>query len=162
MPFIYSAPPGATCTTNAAPNTPNDCYFVKPGATKRGCAIQAIRVQGRGSTVPLPSGIAFRLEQWTATASSGGTGITPTPRDMSAPAAQCTAGFASAVVTPGTGGPVLKGGFGCSTTGPGQWVSMNPDTDAFLEAGANQSFDIFNVAASASLVLEIMDVEIRE
>lgn len=162
MPFVYGVIPGATTTTNAAANTPNDAFFIKPGASKRGCAVQAFRVQGRGSSVPLPSGIGFRLEMWTTTASSGGTGITPSPRDMDAPVANATAGFSATTVTSGTGGPSLKGGFGCSTTGPGQWISSNPDTDVMMDSAANVSLDIFNVAATASLVYEIMDCEIRE
>src|SRR4029077_19771227 len=95
MPLFYTDVPGATQTTNAAANTANDCFFIKPGAT-RTVWIKAIYPEGRGATLTAISGISYRLEKWTATASSGGTAITPSPNDTGYQAAKHTAGFAVA------------------------------------------------------------------
>jgi hypothetical protein len=154
MPLFYTDVPGATQTTNAAPNTPNDCFFIAPGAT-RTVWLNAIYPTGRGATLTSISGISYRLEKWTTTASSGGTAITPSPNDPGYQAAKHTAGFSAATVTSGTGGPTLMLSIGSGTTSPGNWIAPTPDQGYSLQAAATQSLDIFNVAGAASLVFEM-------
>ncbi len=152
--FVYALVPGALQTTNATPNTANDCLFVKPGAA-RTVGFQNCLVFGRGGGLTTISGIGFRVERWTTTASSGGSAITPAPRDPGAQAAKASAGYAAATVTSGTGGPNLQGAFGCGATGPGGWQAKDDDSAHKAEAGANQSIDLFNVSATASLNFEL-------
>jgi hypothetical protein len=154
MPLFYTDVPGATQTTNAAPNTPNDCFFIAPGVT-RTVWLNAIYPTGRGATLTSISGISYRLEKWTTTASSGGTAITPSPNDPGYQAAKHTAGFSAATVTSGTGGPTLMLSIGSGTTSPGNWIAPTPDQGYSLQAAATQSLDIFNVAGAASLVFEM-------
>jgi hypothetical protein len=154
MPLFYTDVPGATQTTNAAPNTPNDCFFIAPGAT-RTVWLNAIYPTGRGATLTSISGISYRLEKWTTTASSGGTAITPSPNDPGYQAAKHAAGFSAATVTSGTGGPTLMLSIGSGTTSPGNWIAPTPDQGYSLQAAATQSLDIFNVAGAASLVFEM-------
>src|ERR1700735_1531809 len=104
--LFYTSVPGATQTTNAPPNTANDCFFIAVGAT-RTCWLNAIYPQGYMATQTSISGIVYRLEKWTSTASSGGTAITPTPDDPGYQASKHTAGYSASAVTPGTGGPTL-------------------------------------------------------
>lgn len=156
--LYYTDVPGATITTNAAINTANDCTFIKSGSA-RTCWLNAIYPQGRGALLTSISGISYRLEKWTTTASSGGSAITPSPDDPGFQAAKHTAGFSATTVTSGTGGPTLMISIGSGTTSPGNWLaadSNGPNSMGYsLEAGANQSLDIFNIASATALTFEI-------
>ncbi|MEO6564807.1 MAG: hypothetical protein ABIO63_02125, partial [Casimicrobiaceae bacterium] len=79
MPFVYGVNPAALQTTNATPNTENDCFFIKPG-TGRGVSLQALYVHGKGAALTAISGITFRVRNWVTTAAAGGTAVTPAPR----------------------------------------------------------------------------------
>ena len=153
--FIYDVTGGLLQQTNATPNTANDCMFIRPGATGRTLRVQRFDTIGRGGGLTSLSSIAIRLEKWTTTSSSGGTGITPVPVDPGAQAAKATAGSSITVVTSGTGGPSLLVTFGMSATGPGVWVAQNPDAEHTLEVADNRSIDAFNVSATASLNFEM-------
>jgi hypothetical protein len=158
--MIYGVVPGVNFTTSAVANTEIDALFVKPGT--RTVWMTALQVQGKGSQLTSLSGIIQRIKKWTTTASSGGTAITPSPRDPGYQAAKSTAGQASAGVTSGTGGPVLQLAFGCSASGPGSWSWLNnADVAPALEGSANQSIDAFNSSGTASLLLEL-SVDIME
>jgi hypothetical protein len=154
MPLFYTIVPGAIQTTNAAPLTANDCFFVKPGAT-RTVWIKAIYPEGRGALLTSISGITYRLEKWTTTASSAGTAVTPSPNDVGYQAAKHTAGWAVATVTSGTGGPTLMLSIGSGTTSPGNWIAPTLDEGYALEGAATQSLDIFNASGAASLNFEL-------
>lgn len=152
--LYYTDVPGAIQTTNASVNTANDCFFVKPGAL-RSVWVNAIYPEGRGALLTSISGISYRLEKWTTTASSGGTAITPTPNDPGYQAAQHTAGFSASAVTSGTGGPTLMLSVGSGATSPGNWFSPTIDMAYPLQAGENKSLDIFNVSGAASQTFEV-------
>lgn len=154
MPMVYSVVPGATQTTNATGNTANDCFFVKPGTT-RNVAIQAFYVRGHANALNTITGIGFRLEKWTTTASSAGTSITPFQKDPGMQNPKATAAYSNTTVTSGTGGPSLALAFGCSASGPGGWTAPNLDSLHVAEANAAHSFDIFNISAAASMVFEL-------
>lgn len=158
--FIYGVVPGAIQTTNATPSTENDCFFVAAG-TGRTSAIIGIYAHGRGAGLTSISGITFRVKKWFTTASSGGTGITPSPRDPGAQASKCTAGYAAATVTSGTGGPTLMLSIGCGAAGPGGWVAPNPDAAILVESGSSDSVDVFNSSGTATLSFEL-SAEVQE
>jgi len=153
MPLFYTDVPGAIQTTNATPNTANDCTFIKPGT--RTCWLKAIYPEGRGASLTSISGISYRLEKWFTTASTGGTSITPSPDDPGYQAAKHTAGYAAGTVTSGTGGPTLMLSIGSGTTSPGNWIAPSLDEAYSLEGSATQSLDIFNVSSAASLNFEL-------
>lgn len=142
--------------TSATPNTEIDAAFVKPGT--RTVGILELIVGGRGAGLTAISGIAYRLKKFPTTGSSGGTGITPTPRDIGAQAAKSTAGAGTgggtAAVTSGTGTPVYVGGCLSGAAGPGGWTAANDDAMPKLEGSANQSIDLFSASALASLNYE--------
>jgi hypothetical protein len=158
--FVYGIVPGAIQTTNATPLTANDCFFHKPGAG-RSAALTALYVQGRGAGLTALSGLSFRLQRWFTTAASGGSAVTPAPRDIDAPAAKSTAAFAVGAVTSGTGGPTLCLSIGCGAAGPGGWIAPNVDAGHVLEAASNTSNDVFCASGTASLNFE-MSAEITE
>lgn len=151
--FVYGVVPGAIQTSNATPTTENDCFFVAAG-TGRATSLIGLYVHGRGAGLTAISGITFRVKKWTTTASSGGTGITPSPRDPGAQASKATAGYAVATVTSGTGGPTLMLSIGCGAAGPGGWVAPNPDAAPLVESGSADSLDVFNSSGTASLSFE--------
>ena len=151
--YYYSDDPGATITSNATPSTANDCAFYKPGAT-RTMWLKMISLTGAMASLTAISNIRIRLENWTSTASSGGTAITPTPKGSGTQAATHTAGYGT-TVTSGTGGPLLKGMIGAGATSPNIWAPPNLDEFLDLPAAATQSIDVFNVSALASCVFEI-------
>ena len=154
MPMFYTLVPGAIQTTNATPLTANDCFFVKPGAT-RTVWIKSIYPEGRGALLTSISGITYRLEKWFTTAAAGGTGLTPSPNDVGYQAAKHTSGWAVATVTPGTGGPTLMLSLGSGATSPGNWIAPTLDEGYALEAAATQSLDIFCASGAASMNFEL-------
>lgn len=154
MPLFYSVVPGARQTTNATPSTANDCFFVKPGST-RAVWLRSIYPAGAGAGLTAISGISYRVEKWTTTASSAGTAVTPSPNDVGMQAAKHTAAFSASTVTSGTGGPTLMLSLGSGTTSPGNWVAPSMDEAYALEGGATQSLDIFNISGTASLSFEL-------
>jgi hypothetical protein len=155
VPFIYGVSPGVNFTTSGVANTEIDALFIRPG-TGRAVNLISAQVQGKGANLTSLSGIMQRVKKWTTTASSGGTAITPSPRDPGAQAAKATAGQASAGVTSGTGGPVLQLAFGCSGSGPGSWSWLNnQDVAVTLEASADQSIDLFGISGAVSMVYEV-------
>lgn len=152
--MFYGVVPGVNFTTSGVANTEIDALFIKPGAT-RNVNLSEITFGGKGANLTSLSGIVQRVKKWTATSSSGGTGITPSPRDPGYQAAKATAGQASAGVVSGTGGPVLQFAVTCSGSGPGSWNYLNnPDAAVTLEAAANQSVDLFNASGAVSMVFE--------
>jgi hypothetical protein len=153
MPYYYNDVPGAKITSNATPSTANDCFFLKPGST-RTLWLKAIWVTGSGAALTAITGFSYRLENWTTTASSGGTAVTPTPTGSGTQAATHTCGYGT-TVTSGTGGPLLKLSIGSGTTSPGNWVAPSIDECYDLPAAATQSNDIFNIAPTASLPFEL-------
>lgn len=154
MPMIYGVVPGAVQTTNGTPNTENDCLFVRPGAT-RNSFLQSVLAIGRAAAQTSISGLVFRIKKWTTTASSGGTAITPSPRDTGMQAAKATAGYGATTVTSGTGGPSLQQAFGCGKAGPGGWTAENADSVIVLEANDNKSIDVFSASGEASQNFEL-------
>jgi hypothetical protein len=161
MPYVYSIQnkqvPLENLTTNGTANTESEQTFVKPGAA-RPVAILALIVQGKAAGATQLSGLMFRLKQWTTTAGSGGTSVTPGPTDPRGPAAAATAGItttAAGTVTTGTGGPTLVKACGCSVSGPGGWTAINPDAGLTIDGGANKSTDLFSSSGTISLNYEV-------
>lgn len=160
MPFVYASHTkqvSENYTTSGSANTGIDFLFLKPGSS-RALVILAIKVQGKGAGLTALSGISIRLEQWTSTASSGGTSTTPAPKHNLAPACVATAGMGTsggtAAVTSGTGGPSIVGYASMGASGPGGTVAINPDDCAALDGGANKSCDLFSASPTASLSFE--------
>jgi hypothetical protein len=163
VPFIYnnSSKSGAQAlenlTTSSSVNTETDVYFLKPGAT-RPVALVAMRVQGKGAGLTALSGIVGRIKQWTASASTstGGTSVTPTPKNNLAPACVATAGItstATSTVTVGTTA-LYCGLASMGASGPGGWVAINPDDVPTLDGGASKSLDLVFSCPTASLNYE--------
>jgi hypothetical protein len=153
MPAFYTIVPGAIQTSNAAALTANDCFFVAAGA--RTFWIKAVYPEGRGALLTSISGLTYRLEKWTTTASSAGTAVTPSPNDLAYAAAKQTSAWAVATVTPGTGGPTLLLSIGSGTTSPGNWIAPTLDEAYAVAGGATSSIDIFNASGASSLNFEL-------
>jgi hypothetical protein len=155
MPFVYTVATKVvadTFATHATPGTEVDALFIKPGT--RNIAVQLLQVLGRGAGLTALSGISFRLKRYPTTAASGGTAITPAPKDSGAQSAKATSGAASAGVTVGTGTAVFVGFCGCGAAGPGGWAARDGDSAGVVEGSANQSIDLFPASGTASLNYE--------
>lgn len=156
MPMIYTLSPttAGNSSTNSSVNTETDVFFVKPGA--RNVALQAMYIQGKGAGLTAISGISMRIVTW-GTASTGGTSITPTPKDPGMQAATQTAASAP------TSGTTRKNHviFGCGAAGPGGWVAPNPDSVILQQGSGTGSIDAMSVSGTASLNFEFSaeDVE---
>lgn len=137
----------ANVATNGSANTENETFFCKAGV--RNAALQAAYVIGKGAGLTAISGIVFRLIRW-GTASTSGTGITPTPKDPGMQAAKATAASAPTAGTTRTN-RIL---FGCGAAGPGGWVAPNPDSVELMEGGGAVSLDLLNASGTVSLNFE--------
>jgi len=159
VPFCYqtlSIMNSTTYSTSATPSTEIDVFSLKAGAT-RSAGIYAIRGQGRGAGLTALTGISLNVKHWT-TASTAGTALTPSPSDILGPAATAvprigTGGGVNAV-TPGTGGPLYRGGIGFGGSGPGGWVAANPDAALVQSAAYAGSFDLYSVSGTASMLYD--------
>lgn len=160
MPFCYeihSKNVAENYTTSATPNTEIDAAFIKPGASRMVNLIRLL-VQGKAAALTALSGLGFRIKEWTSTASSSGTSITPGAVNPLNPAAVATAaagaGGGTGAVTSGTGGPTIVGGCGCGASGPGVWQQENADAAIGLDGNVNKSIDVFAASGTASLNYE--------
>lgn len=149
MPLVYtlSLATAGNLTTNATPNTETDAFFVKAGV--RNVGLQAVYVQGKGAGLTAISGIGFRLIKLT-TASTAGTGMTPSPKDAGFQAAKHTAASRPTIGTTRVNHHV----FGCGAAGPGGYVAPNVDSPLTLEGGGALSIDMLDVSGTASLAYE--------
>ena len=149
MPMVYTLALAteANIATNGSANTETEVFFVKAGV--RNCALQSMYVIGKGAGLTAISGIVFRIIKW-ATASTGGTGITATPKDPGMQAAKQTAASAPTAGTTRTN-HVL---FGCGAAGPGGWVAPNPDSVILMEGGGAFSTDALSASGTISLNFE--------
>ena len=149
MPMIYdlSLATAGDTTTNATPATENETFFIKAGV--RNAWLQAMYVTGKGAGLSTISGIVHRIIRW-GTASTGGTAITPTPKDPGMQAAKMTAASAP---TAGTT-RLNKVIFGCGAASPGGWWKQDADSVEVLEGGGAPSIDALNVSGTASMKFE--------
>lgn len=154
--FVYnsqSAVVSTNFTTSGTANTEVDHCFLKPGT--RNLGVQSLTVGGKGAGLTSLSGIAYRLKKYPTTASSGGTAVTPSPKDVGMQAAKATCGMsASAGVTAGTGTAVFLGGCYSGAAGPGAWAALNPDSLPTLEGSDNKSIDLYTSSGTISLNFE--------
>ncbi len=156
MPVIYSSGRFVNQATNATGNTESTHYRYLTGAT-RGCTINYISAVGKASAATTISGISFRIKRWTTTTSTGGTALTPSPRDQQAQAAITGVSSDATAITAGTGGPAYQGFFGCGKAGPGGWWQQTPDNGIFLPAGGGVpgNADVVSASAEVSLNFEM-------
>jgi hypothetical protein len=166
MPFVFDVSSKSVAdsySTSGTTNTEIDAAFIKAGST-RSVSVIAARVFGRGSGLTSLNGLGFRLKFWTATASSGGTAITPSPADSRASLASVAtaaagAGGGTGAVTSGTTG-IYGVSFGCGASGPGGWTAPNPDAGLVLDGGATKSIDLISVATALSMTYEFsLDIQ---
>jgi len=156
MPAYYYVEPGVNQTTNATPGTENDSLFLAPGTAAQ-LILAFLKLSGKAAAATSLSGIVGRIKQWTTTASSGGTAITPAPAIPAFAAAKSTAGYSTSAVTSGTGGPLLKGIVSCGVSGTDVFQSQSPAFDDMPQAqpAATQSIDVFVSSGTASLNYEL-------
>lgn len=154
MVYSLSLATAGNLTTNATPNTETDAFFVKAGV--RNVALQSLQMLGKGAGLTAISGIIMRIIKFT-TASTAGTGMTPTPKDPGMQAAKATA--ASRPTAGST--RVNRIITGCGAAGPGGWVAPNPDSVEMLEGGGGLSIDGMDASGTASLAYEF-SLEIQE
>lgn len=161
MPFLYTSMSKESLEnfqTSSGANTELEQFFLKPGAS-RPLTIVALRVQGKGAGLTALSGIAIRLKQWTTAAATTVAGVAtiPAPKQKLAPACVATAGMvtaASSTITAGTGGGTYVGLASMGASGPGGWVSINPDDSVQLDGGTSQSIDMVSSSPTANMSYE--------
>lgn len=157
MPMVYSLSlaTAGNLTTNGSANTETETFFAKPGAT-RSLYLQSVYAIGKGAGLSVISGIAFRIIRW-GTASTAGTGITPTPKDPGMQAATATAASRPTSGSTRTNRIV----FGCGAAGPGGWIAPNQDSMEVVAAANAASISMMDVSGTVSLAFEF-SAEIQE
>lgn len=146
MPMAYngSLATAGVLTTSATPNTETEAFFLKAGV--RNAALTSVRVGGRAAAATTISGIEYRMIKW-GTASTAGTGITPTPADPGMQAAKATAASAPTAGTTRTNHVIFFSG----KAGPGGWNAETPDAKMLLEGSSALSIDMLAASSEASL-----------
>ena len=149
MPLVYesSLATAGNSTTAGGVNTETDRFFLKAGV--RNAYFQSLQLQGKGALLSQISGLAMRMIKW-GTASTLGTGITPSPKDSGAQAATATAASTPTSGTTRTNRIII----GCGTTTPGQWMARDNDACITLAGGGAPSIDGMDVSGAASLLFE--------
>lgn len=147
MVYNSSLATAGNLTTNATPNTETEAYFLKPGA--RNAYLQSIYMLGKAAALTALSGIVMRVVRW-GTASTAGTGVTPTPADPGYQAATATAASRP------TSGSTRTNRFitGCGVSSLGGWTAPNPESYEMLQGSGAQSISLIDASGTASLNYE--------
>jgi hypothetical protein len=113
-----------------------------------------VQVQGKATAATTITGLSFRIILLTtASATAGGTAITPRPANIGTPASLSV--VFSTVTTIGATGRTNHVSFGCGAAGPGGWVAANPDAMATLHATSTAgSIDLISSTGGSSLPFE--------
>jgi hypothetical protein len=150
MPMVYSSSlaTAGNLTTNGSANTETDTFFLKAGV--RNAFLQSVQIGGKGAGLTAISGIVERIIRW-GTASTAGTGITPTPKDAGMQTAKATAASRPTSGTTRTNRIIII----CGAAGPGGWVAENPDSMEGLEGGGALSIDGMDASGTVSLLFEV-------
>ena len=149
MPFIYDvslATPGAL-TTNGTTNVETDTFSIK-AAAGRDTFLKKLAFGGRANGVNVLSGIEMRMMKL-ATASTAGTGMTPSKTDASLPAARGVCISRPTIGTTRTNHGVFV--CGVSTAGGFDFHSSDRDSMMMVEAGAANSIDGADVCTAVSI-----------
>jgi hypothetical protein len=153
--FVYSVE-GLGLTSNATPSTETANLALRQAT--RAFSLIGLFLQGKGAGLTALSGLGFRVRLWT-TAGSGGTAVTPSPRNDRAPASSTTA--AVGTPTAGTVSGVYKLVIGCGAAGPGGWVAQHEDARIMVDAGTADELDGYSHCGTASIPYELL-AEIAE
>lgn len=149
MTMVYesSLATAGNLTTNGTPNTETETWFLKAGAAN--AYLQAVSILGKAAGLTQLSGIVLRIIKW-GTASTGGTGITPSPADQGYQAATATAASRPVSGTTRTNRQIT----GCGVSSLGGWTSPNPETYEKLQGSGAPSISAMDAAGTASLNFE--------
>src|SRR5579885_1131924 len=156
MPFFTYAIEQIGLTTNSTTDTEsNHLLLLTPtaAASKGPCYISQLKAGARGATA---GGCALRLSAF-ATAGSGGTSVTPQPRNSRSPAANTTA--ANGAYTAGSGTRTdLAGVFFPATGGSDVWFPNDEDDGVVLQlgGGANGNAEIRSRANPTSVPFDFL------
>jgi hypothetical protein len=164
MPYYYDVNKTGGYTSNASAGTETYHLDVTNGANNETVGISGIFVAGRFGTA---GGAQIRLKDNTGTATSGGTAVTPTPKNRrgSVVAASSWVNDATAITAGGTLLNRLTVGF-AQTGGTGGWVAMEAGDKFQLMANsataANPKDYLWSSNASSSSVTFDMTVSFSE
>lgn len=151
MPFVYDvslATPG-NLTTNGTTNVETDTFSIKSGA--RDVYLKSLEFGGKANAATTLSGIAVRMFKL-ATASTGGTGMTPSKKDPGAQTAKAVCLSRPAIGATRTN----HGVYVCGVSSRGGFQTHAADTASMmmLEAAAANSIDAADVCAAVSIPFE--------
>ncbi len=153
MPFYTSslATPGVS-TCSGTPNTEVGVISLKTASQGRNIYFQSVYVIGAATALTTISGIRFRVISVT-TASTAGTGTTPTSKDVTANETATAVGVTGQTIS--ATGRKNHQIFGCGAAGPGGYVAPNPGSLVVITPNATApSVDLLSVSATASLTFE--------
>jgi hypothetical protein len=153
VPFYYDV--NRVTSTNASAGTESTHLWAKTIANQETVGISGIYVAGRFGTA---GGAQIHVKHNTGASASGGSAVTPSPRNLrGSPAAQSVwASDASAITPGGTLVQRLSIGF-AQTGGMGGWVATEPTAKFMMMPNAANPVDVefTSVASSASVNIDL-------
>lgn len=155
--FGYHIEPAASVTAHATPGSVTTPLSVRAG-TGRMSWITNIELMGLVAAATQINSIWARFRRYT-TASTGGTAITPSPKDIGNPAAKATAATAPSGAATGDAG--VKISVSCGAGGPGGWTA-GKDSERIEcgEAGSGDSVECEVTSGLASAPFAVgVDIE---
>lgn len=158
MPFIYGVgEAGTDYATSASADT--ELVWAALRQATRSFRVTAMFFAGKAVAATTLNGISHHLRRWT-TAGTGGTAVTPSPRDANAPAAVTTAGFGAP--TPGTVSGAVQLSVGHSASGPGGWVARDDNSKIHVDAGTSDELAAYSIQGGTSALDFTGSFEIEE
>ncbi len=159
MPFYYDVNKTAGHTTNGTTLTESLALWVKTAAVYD-AAIKGVYATARSGSA---GGASLRVKYNTGTTASGGTGITPGPRNLRGPVATTVWATDATTITAGTTLTTrLSVGF-AQTGGQGGWVPLEAAGSLYMGGNALTPVDaeISSIAVGLSIPYD-MTIEISE
>lgn len=156
--FIYdlALATAGNSTTNGSANTESSIFTCATAGSlpSNTVSLLSMLVGGKGAALTSITGISFRIIMLTtASATTGGTAVTPRPSSPGAPAA--TSVVYSGVTTIGSTGRTNHMAFTCGAAGPSGWVAACPDAMPTLRpASTAGSIDAISSSGGTSLAFE--------
>lgn len=160
MPFVYGVgAAGVDYATSASADT-EDAWMALRESTS-GFRLTGLFVAGKAVAATVLNGISHHVKRWT-TAGSGGTSLTPSPRNSTSPAASTTAADKQSALTPGTVSGAVQLSIGHGASGPGGWVARDENSKIMVPPGTADELAIYSIQGGSSALDFTGSCEIEE
>lgn len=159
--FIYGvSAAGVDYATSASADTEDAWLAMRAGANTT-FSLTGLFVAGKAVAATVLNGISHHVKRWT-TAGSGGTSLTPSPRQSSSPAAVTTCADKQTALTPGTVSGAVQLSIGHGASGPGGWVARDDKSKILVPQGTSDELTVYSIQGGTSALDFTGSAEIEE